>query len=295
MLSTHRLHLLNQFKLRGTLASVAEALSYSPSAISQQLAQLESEAGVKVFERSGRGLRLTPEGEILTAHAARILRAIEEAEADLATADAVRGDIRIATFQTAALSLMPALLTTVQGAHPELVIHFTVVQPDLAIDALLAHDFDLVLGEEYEGQELFQDPAVDRIDLAKDPLRIYVPSTLGIDAGRLGALGRAPWVMEPKGKPARAWAESLCRSYGFEPMVRFESDDLVVHERMVATGHAVAILPDLMSPTVPSTVEIVTAPSLPTRTIFHATRASSSGRPSIGAIRQALTASVSRA
>ncbi|SMQ74230.1 LysR family transcriptional regulator [Agreia sp. VKM Ac-1783] len=289
MLSTHRLHLLNQFKLRGTVTQVAEALAYSPSAVSQQLAQLETEAGSRLFEPAGRGIRLTPQGEVLAAHAARILRLVEEAETDLASADQVRGEIKIATFQTAALTLIPALLADLRRLHPELIVRFRVLQPDLAINALLAHDYDLVLGEEYEGQELSLSPAVDRLDFLKDQMRAYCPSGLKSDAANFEDLEGLPWVMEPSGKPARAWAESLCRQHGFEPLVRFESDDLVVHQRLIATGHAVAILPDLImrSEKLVDT-HVITAPAAPSRTVFQATRRASSGRLAIVAARNAL-------
>ena len=85
MYQSHRLRILQELALRGTLAAVAEALSYSPSTISHQLAQLEKEAGVRLLEPDGRRVRLTPQGEALAAHARRMLDLEEEIEQELKT------------------------------------------------------------------------------------------------------------------------------------------------------------------------------------------------------------------
>ena len=83
MLDLHRLRLLRELKHRGTLAAVAEALAYTPSAISQQLSVLETEAGVPLLERAGRRVRLTPAAERLVEHTEAILERLEQAQADL--------------------------------------------------------------------------------------------------------------------------------------------------------------------------------------------------------------------
>src|SRR3954467_10901245 len=111
MLDLRRLRLLRELSARGTIGAVAEALSYSPSAVSQQLAQLEKEAGVPLLERAGRNVRLTAAGQTLAGHAGARLARVEEAEARMAaTAGLVAGTLRVATFQSAGLYLLaPAL------------------------------------------------------------------------------------------------------------------------------------------------------------------------------------------
>src|SRR4051812_40166847 len=112
MLDVQRLRLLRELERRGTLAEVARALSYSPSAISQQLSQLEAETGVRLLERVGRGVRLTEQARVLTAHTDVILERLELAEADLAASlDDVAGTLRVASFQTVLLALVPATLS----------------------------------------------------------------------------------------------------------------------------------------------------------------------------------------
>ena len=152
MLDVHRLRLLRELERLGTLAAVARALSYSPSAVSQQLSQLEAETGVVLLEPAGRGVRLTAQARILVAHTEAILERLEEAEADLrASLTEVRGTLRVASFQSVLLVLVPDVLTRLAERHPGLRVEITHQEAGPAFAGLLAHDFDVVLGEEYPG------------------------------------------------------------------------------------------------------------------------------------------------
>src|ERR671921_78346 len=111
MLDLHRLRLLHELNARGTIAAVADALRFTPSAVSQQLAVLEREAGLPLLERAGRGVRLTDAALVLVEHAEALLERAALAEADLAAAaGSVAGRGRIAAFQSVALQLaLPAI------------------------------------------------------------------------------------------------------------------------------------------------------------------------------------------
>src|SRR3954447_5457152 len=111
MLDLRRLRLLKELHARGTIAAVADALRYTPSAISQQLAMLEREAGVPLLARAGRGVRLTDPALVLVGHAEALLERAALAEADLAAAaGTVAGRARIAAFESVALRLaLPAM------------------------------------------------------------------------------------------------------------------------------------------------------------------------------------------
>src|SRR5687767_4938786 len=111
MLELRRLRLLTELDQRGTIAAVADALQFTPSAVSQQLALLEREAGVRLLERAGRGVRLTDPALVLVGHADALLERAALAEADLAAAaGTVAGRGRIAAFQSVAIRLaMPAI------------------------------------------------------------------------------------------------------------------------------------------------------------------------------------------
>ena len=121
MLDVHRLRLLRELHLRGTISAVAEALSYTPSAISQQLAVLEKETGVALLERVGRRVRLTRQGEVLVGHAAIIIDQLDRAEADLAgSREEISGRVRITMFQSALHALLPDALERLAADHPRL-------------------------------------------------------------------------------------------------------------------------------------------------------------------------------
>ncbi len=152
MFDLHRLRLLRELKHRGTLAAVAAALSYAPSSVSQQLSQLEAEVGVRLLEPVGRRVRLTERAEILVAHTEAVLERLERVEAEIAASlTDLTGTLRIASFQTAALALVPAALGLLRDLHPRLRVHVTHREPEKALPTLHARDFDLVLAEEYPG------------------------------------------------------------------------------------------------------------------------------------------------
>ncbi|MGC4153812.1 MAG: LysR substrate-binding domain-containing protein [Propionicimonas sp.] len=289
-MNLHRLRLLREFELRGTIAAVAEALAYTPSAVSQQLALLEREAGVPLLRPAGRRVQLTHAGEILVAHAATLLSQVELAEAELAgSRGEVGGTVRAAAFQTATMTLIPIVLDLLAERHPALKVLISEIHPDDALSALTAHDFDLVIGEEYPGVLLPRDPNVHREELAQDPLQLVCGGSCDDSAQQLADFATHPWVMEPEGNAARQWAVAACRAAGFEPDVRYESSDLLVHRRLVSTGHAVALVPSLLWGGQQADLRILLPPGAPSRTIFTAVRRGAERSPALRAFRKALT------
>ncbi|MBC7443378.1 MAG: LysR family transcriptional regulator [Ramlibacter sp.] len=291
MLDVKRLRLLRELKIRGTLAGVAEALSYSPSAVSQQLALLEKEAGVELLQRVGRRVRLTPQAEILVEHTTHLLERLEVAEADMtASLTTVSGTVRVAVFQSAAHAVIPQALTLLSDEFPDLRVEITEREPEAGLFEVSARDFDLVIAEQYPGHTRAHRPDLDRVNLASDALRLAVPHARdGRQApADLANAATLPWVMEPEGTASRQWATQLCRSAGFEPDVRFETADLIAHIRLIESGNAVGILPDLVWAGSATTLRLVDLPGLPQRTVFTAARRSSAGRPGVLAVRDAL-------
>lgn len=288
MLDLHRLRLLRELSHRGTLAAVASALSYSPSAVSQQLAKLESEAGVPLLERVGRRVRLTAQAKVLVAHTEAVLTRLEQAESDLAaSAEELVGTVRIAGFQSVAFTFVPAVLTSLAAQHPRLRVDVEVREPEDAIARLLTHDFDLVVDEEFPGAPVAPDDRLDRELLLDDPLLLVVPTSWG-PVPDIAELAERAWVLEPPGTLARAWAETFCRERGFEPDVRFAFDDLPMRLRMVETGHAAALLPELAPVREGSPVTAVALPEDPVRRICTVVRSGTATHPVSIALRQAL-------
>ncbi|WP_030607757.1 LysR substrate-binding domain-containing protein [Streptomyces sclerotialus] len=334
MFDLHRLRLLRELKHRGTLAAVAAALFYAPSSVSQQLSQLEAEVGVRLLEPVGRRVRLTEQAEILVAHTEAVLERLERAEADIATSlSDLTGTLRVASFQTAALALVPTTLDLLRDRHPHLRVHVTQMEPERALPALQARDFDLVLAEEYPGDPNPRPAELEQEDLLDDPLHLALPgaadgSVISSDASPRGisssdasprgtsssgtssdapsgtshaespmaalrSLADHPWVMEPEGTTARHWAMTLCRDAGFEPDVRFETTDLLLHLRLVEQGHAAAFLPDLVWRGHPPTVALRKLPrGRRTRRVFTVVRRGGSRHPAVLAYRDALLRAV---
>ncbi|MFJ9867560.1 LysR substrate-binding domain-containing protein [Streptomyces sp. NPDC101165] len=295
MFDLHRLRLLRELKHRGTLAAVAQALSYAPSSVSQQLSQLEAEVGVPLLEPVGRRVRLTEQAEILVAHTEAILQRLERAEADIAASlTDLNGTLRIASFQTAALTLVPTALGLLRELHPHLRVHVTHMEPEKALPALQARDFDLIVAEEYPGNPNPRPAELQQEDLLDDTLHLALPMPAdGTETddpmAALLSLADHPWVMEPEGTAARHWAMSLCRNAGFEPDVRFDTTDLLLHVRLVEQHHAAAFLPDLVWSGRPPTVPLRHLPrGRRTRRVFTVVRRGRTQHPAIQACRDAL-------
>ncbi|MEV0585234.1 LysR family transcriptional regulator [Nonomuraea sp. NPDC050310] len=288
MYDLHRLRLLRELKHRGTMAAVAAALSYAPSTVSEQLAQLEAEVGVPLLEPAGRRVRLTGPAEILVAHTEAILARLERAEAEVAGSSAeLTGTLRVAAFQTAALALLPAALAWLRARHPGLRVHLRELEPEQALPALLARDFDLAVGEEYPGLPDARPAGLAREDLLDDPIHLATPPAHR--GGALRDLAGQVWAMEPEGTAARQWATARCRAAGFEPDVRFETADLLLHVRLVEQGLAAAFLPDLVWNGRPPTVPLRPLPGGEgVRRLFTVVRRGRSGHPAVRACREAL-------
>ena len=286
MLELRRLRLLHELALRGTIARVAEALSYSPSTVSQQLSQLEHEAGVPLLEPVGRRVQLTAQGRRLAAHAARMLELDEEIRADLVRAGHAQGRVRIAVMPTAAQTLVPAALTLLSERAPGIRLEVMEMAPEDALFELSARAFDLVIAEQYPGQSREYGEGIERTLLGADPIRLAVPP--GDPATGLADLRYRHWILEPRGAAVRQWAVQQCRAAGFEPDVPYEATDLTAHVRLVASGHAVAMLPDLVWSGDRSSVRLIDLPGSPVREIFAATRTSSRPDAAVSAVREAL-------
>src|SRR3954463_15888624 len=158
MLDLRRLRLFRELHERGTIAAVADALQFTPSAVSQQLAILEREAGVPLLERAGRGVRLTDPALMLVDHADALLERAARAEADLAAAaGTVTGRARIAGFPSVVLRPpLPAMEAPARdgprpaGGAPRLRCELVEAEPEQALPALALGDLDVVLGDEWQ-------------------------------------------------------------------------------------------------------------------------------------------------
>lgn len=281
-----RLRLLHELSVRGTLSAVAEALAYSPSTISQQLAQLETDAGVALLEPDGRRVRLTAQGEALAAHAARMLEADERMRSELERMQPSLAPVRIAAMQSAVHGLVPRALALLAVEAPGLRLEVTELPPEEGLFELAARGFDLVVAEQYPGHTREHREGLERTLLGKDEIRLA--SSADAEASVLSDLRDHAWVMEPVGTAARQWATQQCRAAGFEPDVRYELSDLTAHVRLIASGHAVGMLPDLMFAGEHAPVRLASLPGEPRRQVFTAVRRGAAARSGIRAVQTAL-------
>jgi len=292
MLSLPRLRLLSELHRRGTIAATAKALAYTPSAVSQQLAQLERETSVPLLERVGRGVRLTPDAVTLVAHADAVFARLEQAEADLAAAQPeLRGTLRVASFQSVVLALAPAALRLLAERHPQLRVDITQREVVPAYEGLLSYDFDLILGEEYPGLVEKAPEGVDRADLLADPLCLVLPATgpYATRPHRLADLADTPWALDPADAPTGQWVRTICRRAGFEPRVQFDSPDPLLHAHLVRSGLAAAVVPALLAAEHLAGTRLVSLPGDPHRMLYTAVRAGRAAHPAVRAFREALS------
>ncbi len=283
---TRRLRLLLELRERGTITAVAGALAYSPSTVSQQLALLARQAGAPLLVAEGRRVRLTAQGEALAAHAERVLELEEIVRGELETARSTLAPVRVAVFQSAAHAIVPRALTLLAARHPGLRVETTEVAPEEGLFELVARGFDLAIAEQYPGHSREHRHGLEREVIGRDQIRIAVATT--DVAHTLEDLRERAWVMEPVGTASRQWAVQQCRAAGFEPDVQFEAADLTGHIRLIASGHAVGLLPDLVWADAPALVRLVGLPGAPQREIFAAMRTASTARSGPRAVCDAL-------
>jgi DNA-binding transcriptional LysR family regulator len=296
MLDLRRLRLLKELHARGTIAAVADALRYTPSAISQQLAMLEREAGVPLLARAGRGVRLTDPALVLVGHAEALLERAALAEADLAAAaGTVAGRARIAGFQSVALHLaMPAMAALATSA-PRLRCELVEAEPEASLPALALGDVDLVLGDEWQHQPLSLPAGLARRDLFPDPVHLLLPARHPAarrhrTAVPLRELAGETWAAGHAGMGWAQMVERTCRGLGgFEPDIRHRTADATISLALVARGMAVTLLPALILPERrPGVAVLRIAEGGLSRAIFAATRAADAQRPSTRAVLAAI-------
>ena len=292
MLELRRLRLLRELHERGTIAAVADALQFTPSAVSQQLAMLEREAGVPLLQRAGRGVRLTDPALVLVEHAGELLDRAAVAEAELAAAaGTVSGRGRIAGFQSVAIRIAIPAMEALATSAPRLRCELVEAEPEQALPALAVGDVDLVLGDEWQHQPWRLPVGLERHELLRDPVFVVLPSRHPVarrhrEEVPLAELADAVWT---SGHEDMGWEETtrrICRRHGgFDPDIRHRSVDANVSLALVARGMAVTLLPELVlrgrGPGL-ALRRIAGAPA--ERAIFAVTRATDAARPSTRAL-----------
>lgn len=290
-LDVGRLRVLREVGLRGTIAGAARSLGLTASAVSQQLAQLEREAATPLVDRSSRGVALTGAGRALADRAGEVLDVLQAARADLdRLTGTLGGPIRVAAVASAAVTFVSAAVCQLAAAHPELDVAVTAAEPAAALDRLLTGDADLAVVDEYDYVPLALPDFVVTRELRADPLVVTVPAGWpGARRPSLARLADVDWVMPPDDAACGLAVRSACRAAGFEPRVRWTSDDMLVLARAVAAGHGIAVLPLLSVAREVAGVEVraLREPRLERR-LTAVVRGSVASRPTVTAVLDAL-------
>jgi DNA-binding transcriptional LysR family regulator len=248
MLDPRRLRVLREVAARGSFSAAAEALAFTQSAVSQQVAALERETGTRLVERGVRPVRLTDAGGALLAHAEAVLARLDEAEQELAEiAGLRRGRLRLASFPTAIATLVPRAVALFGRRHPE--VDLTVVDDHRQglLPRLARWELDLALIYDHEA---LAEPHVEleRTHLLDDRFDLVVPEGHPLAHRASVALGELAGERWLGGTPDGAYARIVlhsCRAAGFEPRVAFGSDDYNAVQAFVTVGLGVAMLPRL--------------------------------------------------
>ncbi len=251
MLDVKRMRVLREVAARGSFSAAAESLSYTQSAISQQIAALEREAGTTLVERSARGVRLTDAGRALVVHADAILARLADAEAELEAIAGLRaGRVRMASFPSAGATVMPKAIAAFRKAHPGVEVQLHPAEPDDALAMLRAGEVDIALSitttfddaaRGHEGMELTH--------ILDDPMYVTTPDWHPLARKRslrLADLAEEQWILGSTGScPDTSIFLRECERAGFEPRIVFHSDDYFAIQGFVAAGMGVSFIPDL--------------------------------------------------
>jgi len=294
MLDVKRMRILKEVADRGSFSAAAEALSYTQSAVSQQIAALEREAGAQLVTRGSRGIRLTEAGETLVKHADAILTRLADAEAELEALRGLHGGrLRMAAFPTVGATLMPVAIAIFRQRHPDIELTVKQLEPDESLPLLKAGDLDIALDvDDSTAGEAYAD-VIETTFLLEDPMYAVLPPGHRLAAKRklrLRDLQDEPFINTTSSCSCADMVRNACIRHGFEPAVTFESDDYLAIQGLVAAGVGVALIPLLGLTTVRDDVVIrELGADAPVRHISAATLSGAQRSPATRAMLDVLT------
>lgn len=229
----------------GSVTAAARNLGYTPSAVSQQVAALEKEAGAPLLERVGRGVRATAAGRLLTAHASLIGETVAEAEAALADLRAgLTGRLDVRYFATAGAALVAPAVTRFRAGHPDVRVGLRLEDPAESVPGVVAGEADLAIVVRARGETV---RGVRLVQLLDDPYSAVLPAGHPLAARAelsLAELAEEPLVRADRpGGACERIVRDACWEAGFDPRYVVDSEDYATAQGFVAAGLGVALLP----------------------------------------------------
>ncbi|HUN30441.1 MAG TPA: LysR family transcriptional regulator [Trebonia sp.] len=293
MLDMRRLRILHAVSAHGSVTAAAAALGYSAPAISQQLAALEREVGMRLTERSGRGITLTPAAGILVAHTDAVLAQLEAAEADLAAlGDQAAGLVTLAAFPSAAAGIVAAAWPALARRAPHVEISLTEMEPEESLPAVAGGQADVAVAHEYDVLPRPLDPLFERRELLRDPVLIAAPAAALPASGPvgLGSLAGQPFLVPRASTSCAEMVQRACARAGFVPRVAARASDFRLLLALVAAGAGVALIPRLAASDVPPGVRLADPAEPVTRQVFTVSRRGGDRKPAVRLVLDELAA-----
>jgi molybdate transport repressor ModE-like protein len=239
VLSLVQLKVLAAIARTGSVTEAAKELHYSQPSVSHHLARLEAATGANLVQHVGRGIRLTPEGQLLANRATEIVGRVESASNELEAQIGLRaGRVRLAGFQSALSTIVPKAAATLAAKYPGIELSLVDVHPVDALRLLRQGEIDVALIFRYADTPV-EEEGFRLVHVADDPVHLVSKRP----ADSIANYGGSAWI----GGCERCQAEliSVCQRSGFSPRIAFVSDDMVVTQALVGAGMGVAILPGL--------------------------------------------------
>jgi len=247
VLDANRLRVLVEVARAGSITAAAERLSFTPPALSQQLAKLERELGCALLERGRNGVRLTEAGRVLLDHGERVLGELREAErAVRATLGQHPSTLSLGAFASAGTTLLPSALAEFRRAHPHVRLALSDVEPPDGYGLVTSGDLDLLITHCYPGTELPSATGLRRERLLTDPLMLVLPDGHpAIDKPRitLADLADEEWICGAPGIHNRIALETAAAEAGVEVTVAYETRDYEVTLALIRAGVGIGLVP----------------------------------------------------
>ncbi len=290
----YRLHVLRVVAAHGTVTAAARALNYTPSAVSHQLRGLARDLGLTLFERDGRGVRLTVAARVLLERADELYARWEEIRGELAESEHEHmGTLRLCGFSTASAALLPHVASQVRTAHPLCTVRIIEADPDDCFNLLLTEQADVAVVVAIPSLPPSVDPRFDQKSLLEDPLDLLVPADHPLATRRAVLLSETadePWILDRPGRPLHQLVQVACAAAGFTPSIAHEAAEWQTGAALVDAGLGVALIPRLAR--IPGGYRIVRVPlrgdPTPARRILTGVRRGSRRQPVIATALAAL-------
>jgi DNA-binding transcriptional LysR family regulator len=265
MLDTRRLRVLCEVARYGSFSAAATSLGYTQPAVSRQIATLEAELGALLVRRVPQGAVLTDAGQLLVERSKEIFARLEDTEAELlALAGLQGGRLRLASFASAAASIVPIAIARFRQLYPAVELSIEMADPIQSIPKLRSGELDMALSHDATFETVAMPPSaigitdgaearggIELVHLFDDPMYVAMPIAhplAGSGVLDLASFAEEPWMLATtQSCPDSRRFLRACHAAGFEPRIAFQYDDYPAMLGFVAAGVGVALVPDMVT------------------------------------------------